>query len=197
MTCATSSVLYAVGALTLAILAWRACLCIYRRVIKPPRTPKSYGKWAIVTGSTAGIGREYADYLVKMGMSVMIISRSEGKLKEQVAELKADYSGANVKYIAYDYTDMGPKREAFYRTLDEECAVMDKDGGIALLINNVGIANQYPQLLQELTDKECSDMINCNIDSTIFMSRAVLKYMVPKDKGAIVNVSSVRCPYIT
>lgn len=129
--------------------------------------------------------------MAKMGMSVMVISRSEEKLKEQVAELKAAYSGANIKYIAYDYTDMGLKREAFYQTLDQECAVMDKDGGIALLINNVGIANQYPQLLQELTDKECSDMINCNIDSTIFMSRAVLKYMTPKDRGAIVNVSSV------
>lgn len=126
-----------------------------------------------------------------MGMSVLIISRSEGKLKDQVKELKDTYPGANVKYIAYDYTDMGPARAEFYEKLDKECAVMDQDGGIGLLVNNVGIANQYPQLLTELTDKECSDMINCNIDSCVFMTRAVLKYMAPKDRGAIVNISSV------
>ncbi|CAE7829917.1 hsd17b12a, partial [Symbiodinium microadriaticum] len=138
-------------------------------------------------GSTAGIGKEYADYLAKMGMSVLIISRSESKLKEQVAELQATYKGAEIKYIAYDYTDMGPAREEFYRKLDKECGVLDKSGGIGLLINNVGIANQYPQLLVELSDKEVSDMINCNIDSCVFMTRAVLKYMVPRNSGAIIN----------
>lgn len=112
-------------------------------------------------------------------MSILNISRSEDKLKEQKEELEKLYK-AEVRYIAYDYTEMGQAREEFYKKFDEECAYMEKNGGLGVLINNVGIANQYPQKLTELTDKECSDMVNCNIDSTIFMSRVVLKYMEPK-----------------
>jgi 17beta-estradiol 17-dehydrogenase / very-long-chain 3-oxoacyl-CoA reductase len=134
-------------------------------------------------GSTAGIGREYAEHLAQKGMSILIISRSENKLIEQKKEI------AEVRYLAYDYTDMGKARDEFYQKFNE-CKLMDQNGGVGILINNVGIANQYPQRLMELTDKECSDMINCNIDSTIFMTRSVLKFMEPKDRGAMINVSS-------
>jgi 17beta-estradiol 17-dehydrogenase / very-long-chain 3-oxoacyl-CoA reductase len=134
-------------------------------------------------------------------MSILIISRSEDKLIEQKKELETDHPKTTVRYLAYDFTDMTSARDSFYKKFDEECGLMDKDGGVGVLINNVGIANQYPQRLMELTDKECSDMINCNIDSTIFMSRYVLKYMEPKNRGAIVNVSSgsgnLPAPYIS
>lgn len=133
-------------------------------------------------------------------MSIFLISRSEDKLIEQKKELENDHK-AEVRYIAYDYTDMGPARDEFYKKFDQECVFMDKNGGIGVLINNVGIANQYPQRLMELSDKECSDMINCNIDSTIFMTKYVLKYMEPKNLGAIINVSSgsgnLPSPYIS
>lgn len=153
-----------------------------------------------ILGTTAGIGREYADYFAKIGMKVMIISRSEEKLKEQAQELKEQYK-TEVCYLARDFTDMGPARDAFYNRLDEECKRMDKDGGVGILVNNVGIANQYPQLDCEITDKEAHDMVNCNIDSTVFMSRVVLKYMKAKDCGAVINVSSgsgnLPAPYIS
>lgn len=140
-------------------------------------------------GSTSGIGKEYADYLAKKGMSVMIISRSEDRLKEQAEELRKAYK-AEIKYIAHDFTNVGAPKEDFYRKLEAECVVMDKNGGIGLLINNVGIANQYPQLEREITEKEALDMINCNIDSTVFMTKAILKFMEARNSGGIVNVSS-------
>lgn len=187
-----------VGYIALAIIVYRSALSIYRRLIRRPKAPESYGKWAIVTGSTSGIGKEYADYLAKRGMAVMVISRSRDKLVEQCKELEA-YK-VDTKYLAYDFTDTGPAREKFYKDLDSELAKMDKDGGVGLLVNNVGIANQYPQSLMELTDKDCEDMIHCNMHSTVFMTRAVLKYMKEKNKGAVVNVASgsalVCAPYI-
>lgn len=191
-------VLRFVGALTLLIAIYRGLLSIYRRLIRKPKKPTSYGKWAIVTGSTSGIGKEYADYLAKKGMSILIISRSKDKLIEQCAELAAYKVGTS--YLAYDFTDVGPAREAFYEALDKELARLDKDGGIGLLVNNVGTTNQYPQSLMELTEKDCNDMLNCNMHSTVFMTRAVMKYMTPRNKGAVVNVSSgsglVCAPYI-
>ena len=40
-----------VGAITLAVVAWRTALSIYRRMILPAKAPSAYGKWAIVTGT--------------------------------------------------------------------------------------------------------------------------------------------------
>jgi short-subunit dehydrogenase len=129
-------------------------------------------------------------------MSVLLISRSEEKLKKQADELRQAYK-AEVKYIVHDFTKVGPEKETFYKVLDEQCTLMDNDGGIGLLVNNVGIANQYPQLDKEISDKDILDMINCNMDSTVFMSRAVLKHMEKRNLGAIINVSSQSvCIYI-
>jgi short-subunit dehydrogenase len=55
-------------------------------------------KWAIVTGSTAGIGKEFADYLSKLGCNILLISRTESKLKEQKEEIISKYKN-KVKYI--------------------------------------------------------------------------------------------------
>jgi 17beta-estradiol 17-dehydrogenase / very-long-chain 3-oxoacyl-CoA reductase len=193
-----NSVVHGVGVVTLLIIVYRVALGVYRRLIRQPKKPTSYGKWAIVTGSTSGIGKEYADYLAKRGMSILIISRSKDKLIEQCAALKAYKVDAS--YLAYDFTDAGPARDEFYAALDKELQRLDGDGGIGLLINNVGTTNQYPQTLMELSEKDCNDMINCNMHSTVFMTRAALKYMAPKNKGAVVNVSSgsglVCAPYI-
>ena len=177
-----------IGALVSVILVWRIFLSIYRRMIRHPKAPESYGKWAIVTGSTSGIGAEYADYLAKRGMSILIISRTESKLKDQAAELKK--LGVDIRYLAYDFTDSGPARKEFYTALDTQLGEMDKDGGVGLLINNVGTTNQYPQALMEISDEMCNAMIDCNMHSTVFMTRAAMKYMQPKNKGAILNVSS-------
>lgn len=191
------------GQLTALIIVCKILTSFYYRILKQPKHPLSYGKWVIVTGSTAGIGKEYADYCAKMGMSVLLISRSESKLKEQQQELINDHKSKDIeiKYLAYDFTDMGPAREKFYTALDKECKKMDENGGLGVLINNVGIANQYPELLVENTDKLITDMINCNMDSTVFMSRAVLKVMESRNKGAIINVSSgsgnLPSPYIS
>ena len=72
-----------IGKFFLFYFACKIFASIYYRLIKKPKDPRSYGKWVIVTGCTAGIGREYADYLAKKGMSIFLISRSESKLKEQ------------------------------------------------------------------------------------------------------------------
>lgn len=56
-----------VGTVVLAVAAWRGSLSIYRRVIKPAKKPASYGKWAIVTGTTSGIGKEFVRHLAQQG----------------------------------------------------------------------------------------------------------------------------------
>jgi len=78
----------ALGQFLLVVAAWRALLSMYRRLILPAKHPRSYGKWAVVTGCTDGIGKAYVDYLAAEGMNVLLISRTEAKLQEQMAELE-------------------------------------------------------------------------------------------------------------
>lgn len=59
-----------------------------------------FGKWAIVTGATDGIGKAYALALAKKGMSIILISRTEAKLKAVKDEIDAKgYNGVEVKYV--------------------------------------------------------------------------------------------------
>jgi 17beta-estradiol 17-dehydrogenase / very-long-chain 3-oxoacyl-CoA reductase len=183
-------VLQAIGVLTVVGLLGKLAYLLWERIMRKPKKPESYGKWAVITGSTSGIGVDYTEHLAKKGMDILVISRSESKLKEQTDSLKALYKDQNIKYIVHDFTATGAVRDAFYEKFRKECEVMHNSGGIGILINNVGIANQYPQLDAELTDKEAADMITCNIDSTLFMSRTVLPFMSKRDKGAILNLSS-------
>ena len=55
---------------------------------------KKYGRWAVVTGCTQGIGKAYAMELAKRGMNLVLISRNKTKLEDFEKQLKKDYKGA-------------------------------------------------------------------------------------------------------
>ncbi len=71
---------------------------------------------------------------------------------------------------------------------------------MGLLVNNVGMVHYEPQLLMQNSDVDIADMINCNIYSTVMMTRAVLPFMKAKASGCVVTVSSgssyIPAPYI-
>jgi len=178
-----------IGLITVIISVWRISLSIYRRLILPAKKPKSYGRWAVVTGSTSGIGKEFSDYLAKEGMSIFLISRSEDKLIEQEKTISATY-GVGVKHIAFDFTKSGTEKSKFYSALDKELQELHSDGGIGLLINNVGTANEHPKAFDEFSDTEIEEMINCNVFSTVNMTSAVYKYMKQRKSGCVISISS-------
>ena len=64
---------------------------------------KKYGKWAVVTGCTDGIGKAYAELLAKRGLNIVLISRTFEKLEQQSAQLVQEY-GIKTKVIAVDFT---------------------------------------------------------------------------------------------
>jgi len=177
------------GQLTLVFGIFRALLHFYRRVLVPAKRPLDYGKWAIVTGSTSGIGKDFADYLASIGMNLLVISRTEEKLVEQVKLLSSKH-GVQVEYLAYDFTLAGETRRRFYEQLAGRLMVMDANGGIGLLINNVGSANEIPKDITEFSAEEIQGMIDCNIHSTIDMTMAVFPIMRTRRNGAIVSISS-------
>jgi short-subunit dehydrogenase len=218
---------------------------VYRRLLVPPKQPLEYGKWAIVTGSTSGIGKAFATHLASLGMNVCAISRwvrpcrlktymymhthintyahayvfmyadictciymymymymyiymyicmyanrSEEKLTQQCTELEASY-GVACRHIAYDFTETAAEtKAAFYKQLNDACEGMTADGGVGLLVNNVGIANDIPKRIDEFEDSDIQAMIDCNIGSTVYMTTTAMKYMKQRNKGAVLSISS-------
>lgn len=77
-------------------------------------------------------------------MNVLLISRSLEKLNDVAERIRQKYPNIEVKVIAYDFTNPaeGP---AFYDKLKETC--QNLEGGIGLLVNNVGIVNQVSAVL--------------------------------------------------
>lgn len=158
----------------------------YNTFLRPAKDLKKYGKWAVVTGATDGIGKAYAKALAKKGMSIVLISRTESKLKAVQEEISK--YGVEVKYITCDYSKFDDKAKAAIK------AVLDSLE-IGVLINNVGMSYRYPRFFHELPDEEVTDLMVMNIDSTVWMTRMVLPGMIQRKKGAIVNVSSGSAEY--
>ncbi|KAM3927533.1 17-beta-hydroxysteroid dehydrogenase type 3-like [Leptodactylus fuscus] len=144
-----------------------------------------YGRWAVVTGATAGIGKAYALELAKRGLDIVLISRTLEKLKRVAAEIEKA-SGRKIKYIQADFTN----GSNIYHTIQEELKGLE----IGVLVNNVGMQiTEVPSKFLDTPDlkKMVESIINCNIMSAVQMTRIVLSQMVQRKKGLIINISSV------
>jgi len=172
--------LLALGALSAIILAYKTLNCVLSSF--GGKAVKKYGKWAVVTGATDGIGLGYAKCLAKAGMNVALLSRSQDKLDETAKALREKYPKVEFRTIQADFS-LGKE---LYPRLAEELKGME----IGVLINNVGKSYDHAEFLHLLSDKDVDDIINLNVLSTTHMTRLVLPQMIERKKGAIINVAS-------
>ncbi|TOI80806.1 3-oxoacyl-ACP reductase [Vibrio parahaemolyticus] len=135
------------------------------------------GKIALVTGASRGIGRAIAELLVERGATVIGTATSEVG-----AAAISEYLGENGKGLALNVTDV-ESIEATLKTINDEF------GAIDILVNNAGITRD--NLLMRMKDDEWNDIINTNLTPIYRMSKAVLRGMMKKRAGRIINVGSV------
>ena len=135
------------------------------------------GKVALVTGASRGIGRAIAELLVERGAKVIGTATSEGG-----AAAISEYLGENGKGLALNVTDV----DSIAATLK---TINDEFGAIDILVNNAGITRD--NLLMRMKDDEWNDIIDTNLTPIFRMSKAVLRGMMKKRQGRIVNVGSV------
>ncbi len=135
------------------------------------------GKIALVTGASRGIGRAIAELLVESGATVIGTATSESG-----AAAISEYLGENGKGLALNVTDV-ESIEATLKTINDEF------GAIDILVNNAGITRD--NLLMRMKDDEWNDIINTNLTPIYRMSKAVLRGMMKKRAGRIINVGSV------
>uniref|UniRef100_A0A914XEH1 Uncharacterized protein n=1 Tax=Plectus sambesii TaxID=2011161 RepID=A0A914XEH1_9BILA len=146
----------------------------------------SGGKWAVVTGSTDGIGKAYATELARKGFNIVLISRTQARLDSTKKEIEAVKSGVVVKTISYDFTD--PSVEHYRQKIVSELDKLD----IGVLVNNVGMSYDYPEKLTAVTGglDVLSNIAVINTVPTTLMSAIALTQMAKRNKGVVINISS-------
>jgi len=136
-------------------------------------------KLAIITGASSGLGKEYAYAYAKQKYDLILIARNEKNLQEIEMDIKQKYLVA-CKYIICDLSNLEE-----INLLCEKIKLEKTD----VLINNAGFGEKQPY---HLTDtKKIKNMINVHILATTLLSRCALDYMIKKNKGTIINVSSI------
>lgn len=137
-------------------------------------------KTAIITGSTRGIGLAAARLYAKNGWKLII---NGGHDEEALASAERELSAlTDVCGILGSVADENTSR-ILIKT------AMERYGQIDLLINNAGIS--HIGLLSEMSSEEWKRVMDTNLNSVFFTSRAVIPHMVHRHSGTILNISSV------
>ncbi|CAK1590233.1 unnamed protein product [Parnassius mnemosyne] len=159
---------------------------VYTYVVGPTMNKvdfKSKGKWALITGSTDGIGKEYAKELAARGCDIILVSRSMDKLKTTAEEIEKDFK-VSTKIIQANFSD----GEDIYDKIGREIADLE----IGTLVNNVGVSYIYPEYFLDIPDwkQTLENMLKTNCVSVTRMTGLILPGMLKREKGVIINVGS-------
>ena len=137
-------------------------------------------KVALVSVAGRGIGREIALELAKAGCTVICVSRNESSCGSVAEEIRA--CGGKAESFAFDVSDSGQVKE--------KCAeILKKYGAVDILVNNAGITRD--NLLMRMSDEEWNAVISTNLSSCFYLSRNLVRAMMGKRWGRIINISSV------
>lgn len=136
---------------------------------------------ALITGASAGIGREFAQQLASRARTLVLVARREERLNELRNELRKRNPQLNVHVHAVDLCDRSQIDE-LVRWLEQNKIEID------FLINNAGLGD-YGPFATSPPDRN-DEMLQVNIVALTTLTRALLPQMISRKRGAILNVSS-------
>lgn len=140
------------------------------------------GKTALVTGASAGIGREIARLLAPEVETLVLVARRQDRLEELAAELTRGRAGLRVLVRAVDLTD----RAATGALLD----ALEREGvRVDVFINNAGFGDYG--LFDRSDWAKTEQMLELNVVSATFLLRRLIPPMVERGFGAVLNVGSI------
>ena len=138
------------------------------------------GKTAVVTGASKGIGKAIAELFAEEGASVVLTAPGKQALDETVNGITA--SGGKAIGIVADSSDPAAPQQVF-------AAAIEEFGQVDILVNNAGFGDMAP--IEETTDEHFENVMAINLFGVFRYCREAVRHFVPRDNGAIVNVSSV------
>jgi len=138
------------------------------------------GRTALVTGSSRGLGRAFADGLAGAGARVVLNGADQGRLDAAVSEMRA--AGFDALGARFDVADEAGVVAAFER-LDAEGVEVD------ILVNNAGIQFRRPML--ELDAADWRRVIEVNLTAAFIVGREAARRMAARGRGKIINIGSL------
>ncbi|TVY11072.1 SDR family oxidoreductase [Paenibacillus cremeus] len=137
------------------------------------------GKTAAITGATRGIGRAMAFALAEAGADIALLQRQVNQLevKEEIERL-----GRKCEIIPCDLENPDQMKAAVP-------TVVERFGGLDILVNNAGIQRRSPSV--DFSEEDWDDVLNVNLKAVWLLSQQAGRYMVPRQKGKIINVASL------
>jgi 3-oxoacyl-[acyl-carrier protein] reductase len=139
------------------------------------------GKVALITGGSRGIGRAIALRLGRDGTKVAINYKTNEGAAQSVVDAVTEIGGEAMP-VAADVSQ-GAAVDAMVKQ------VVDSWGGIDILVNNAGVI--HDSLLMRMTEEVWDEVVNTNLKGAFNCTKAVLRFMVRKRWGRIINVVSV------
>jgi len=139
-------------------------------------------KTVFITGATAGFGRACAEVFAANGYRLIINGRRSERLDELSNELEERYGTQSLR-LPFDVRD----RDAVAAAVNN---LPDEWQEIDVLINNAGLALGR-DLFQDASLDEWDTMLDTNVKGLLYVSRAVLPFMLRRKKGHIINLGSV------
>ncbi|MBN1647781.1 MAG: 3-oxoacyl-[acyl-carrier-protein] reductase [Spirochaetales bacterium] len=138
-------------------------------------------KNALITGGARGIGKEIVLAFLREGASVYYIDLMEGDSMPEYQALAAK-TGAKVVFREGNVAD----EEQITSVINN---ILAEAGTIEILVNNAGITRDG--LVFRMSGKDWMDVININLSSAFYISKAISRAMIKQKEGSIINVSSI------
>jgi len=135
---------------------------------------------AVITGGSEGLGRQIALQLIKDKVTVVLLARSENKLKETTEEINSLSGQAH--YYVCDVSD----RVAVGKVADQ---ILNTFKGVDILINDAGV--YFENASEKVTQSQVEQMFTINSLGTIYTTQAFLPHFKKQNQGQILNVISI------
>ena len=140
-------------------------------------------KYALITGGSRGIGRAVCYALAKEGFSVIINYRSNEAAAMEVKQ-EIEKNGGSAELLPFDVSDSKSVDVAI-----QQWQSSHPEEYISVLVNNAGIRDDAVMVFMQ--DEQWNKVLRTNLDSFFYVTRRLLKSMITKRYGRIVNVASL------
>ena len=137
-------------------------------------------KVAIVTGGGRGIGKAISMAFASEGATVVIAARTSSTLDNTVEKVNSD--GGRAKAVQADISDEKQVQRLVAETINDY-------GRVDILVNNSGIGGPTVNVV-DLRLQDWNEVLAINLTGSMLCAREVLKHMIPRREGKIVNIAS-------
>lgn len=142
------------------------------------------GHVVLVTGAARGLGFEMARAAAAAGAHVVLNGRDAGRVEQAVRQIGS--AGGEASAAVFDVADAGAVQR-------EMAAIGSRHGALDGLVSNVGMRNRKPMF--ELGLDELQQMIDTDLIAGFTLAREAARLMISRQRGRIVNITSIAGPY--